>query len=104
MSTAWKRLELRVAKAWGGQRNGPNPGSDITGTGFSVEIKRTTRYSLRSTWVEQARRQGRADGKPWALVISEHGDRRPLVVMDFWEATELFQTAGLVGVVEDGFE
>lgn len=96
--TAWKDLERRVARALGGQRSGPlgRHGSDVTGAPFSVECKRTTRYSLRSAWVEQARRQGKVEGKPWLLIISEHADRRPLAVMDFWMLAELAQRAGLL--------
>lgn len=94
--TAWKDLERRVARALGGERNGPRPGSDVVGTPFSVEVKRTTRYCLRSTWIAQARRQGKAEGKPWLLVIGQHNDRRPLVVMDFWVAAEMAQRAGLI--------
>ena len=83
--TAWKQHELRVAKALGGTRSGPQGkhGSDITGVEFAVECKRTTRYSLRRAWVEQARRQAKQEGKPWLLVVSEHNDRSPLVVLEF---------------------
>jgi hypothetical protein len=82
--TAWKQLELRVAKALGGTRTGPQGrhGSDVTGTPYAVEVKRTTRYSLRRAWIDQARRQARQEAKPWLLVIAEHGDRSPLVVME----------------------
>lgn len=84
MSTSWKDLERRVAHALGGTRNHVGePGSDVIGCPFSVEVKRTQRYSLRRDWVEQARRQSRADGKPWVLVVAEHRDRNPIVVMDF---------------------
>lgn len=86
--TAWKDLERRVARALGGERNGPNPGSDVVGTPFSVECKRTTRYQLRRDWIEQARRQAQVDGKPWLLVIGEHNDRNPIVVQDFKEWAE----------------
>jgi hypothetical protein len=96
--TAWKDLERRTARALGGHRTGPlgKQGSDVQGTPFSVECKRTTRYQLRQAWVDQARRQSRAEGKPWLLVISEHGDRRPIVVLDFWAFAQLAQTAGLI--------
>ncbi len=85
MSVAWKAHELRVAKALGGTRAGPQGkhGSDITGTPYAVECKRTSRYSLRRAWIEQARRQARQEDKPWILVVSEHGDRSPICVMEF---------------------
>jgi hypothetical protein len=105
--TAWKDLERRVCRALGSERRpsvGPQgwaQGSDDDGTApFSVECKRTTRYSLRRVWVEQARRQSKADGRPWLLVIAEHNDSRPLAVMDFWALAELAQRAGLIGTVE----
>lgn len=100
--TAWKDLERRVCRALGAERAGPRGrhGSDDDGTApFSVECKRTTRYSLRRAWVEQARRQSRQDGRPWLLVIAEHNDRRPLAVVDFWVLAELAQKAGLIGEV-----
>lgn len=96
--TAWKDLERRVARALGGERSGPlgRYGSDAQGTSFSVECKRCTRYALRRSWIEQARRQGKTEGRPWLLVISEHADRRPLVVLDFWVFAEMAQRAGLI--------
>lgn len=96
--SAWKDLERRVARALGGERSGPlgRHSSDARGTRFAVECKRTTRYQLRSAWVEQARRQAKAEGAPWLLVISEHGDRRPIVVLDFWCFAEIAQQAGLI--------
>lgn len=78
-----KNLERRVAKALGGTRNGPNPGSDVKGTPFAVECKRMQRLALRSDHLAQAKRQGLAEGKPWILVLCEHGSDEPLVVMPF---------------------
>jgi hypothetical protein len=105
--SAWKDLERRVARALGAERRpsvGPDgwaQGSDDDGSApFSVECKRTTRYSLRRAWVEQARRQGKASGRPWLLVVSEHNDRRPLAVLDFWVFAELVQEAGRLAELE----
>jgi hypothetical protein len=98
--TAWKDLERRVAKALGGHRNGPNPGSDVIGTPYSVECKRTTRYCLRRSWIEQARRQSKRDRRPWLLVISEHNDRQPIVVLNFYEFAALAQRAGVLPELE----
>lgn len=96
--TAWKDLERRVARALGGERSGPlgRHGSDATGTPFAVECKRTTRYQLRQAWIAQARRQAKQEGRPWLLVVSEHNDRRPVVVLDFWAFAEIAQKAGLI--------
>ena len=96
MSAAWKDLERRVARALGGRRAGPMGAavSDIVGVPFAVECKRTTRYQLRGVWIEQARRQSKHEGNPWLLVVAEHGERRPIVVLDFWEFCELAQQAG----------
>jgi hypothetical protein len=105
--SAWKDLERRVCRALGSQRRGQvrgtgwAQGSDNDETGpFSIETKRTQRYSLRRAWIEQARRNAKADGRPWLLVISEHNDRRPLAVLDFWEFAKLAQDAGWIGKVK----
>lgn len=90
--SAWKAFELRVAKALGGTRSGPlgRHQSDVAGVPYAIECKRTTRYSLRRTWVEQARRQARQEQKPWLLVIAEHNDRAPIAVCDFkWLVSQL---------------
>ena len=99
--TAWKDLERRVCRALGADRRpsmgagGYARGSDDDGSApFSVECKRTQRYGLRRSWIEQARRNGRADGRPWLLVIAEHGDRRPIAVVDFWAFAQLVEEAG----------
>ena len=92
--TAWKSFERRVAKALGGTRSGPvgRMGSDIVGTPFAVECKRTTRYCLRSSWIAQARRSSKMEGKPWMLAISQHNDPRPLIVM---ELSTFVEVAGM---------
>ena len=100
---AWKDLERRVCRALGAERAGPRGkhGADDDGSApFSLECKRTTRYALRRAWIEQARRQGKADGRPWLLVIGEHRDARPLAVLDFWVFAELLQEAGRLAEVE----
>jgi hypothetical protein len=103
MSSAWKDLERRVCRALGAQRRGQTGpdgwarGSDDDGTApFAVETKRTTRYQLRRTWIDQARRQGKTDGRPWLLVVSEHNDRHPIAILDFWALADLAQRAGVI--------
>ena len=102
--TAWKDLERRVCRALGAERRpsigakGWAQGSDDDGTApFSVETKRTVRYQLRRSWIEQARRHGRDSQRPWLLVIAEHGDRSPVAVLDFWALVQLAEEAGRVG-------
>lgn len=41
-----------------------------------------TKLSLRADHIEQAKAQSVVDGKPWLLVLQEHGDE-PYVVMPF---------------------
>ena len=101
--TAWKDLERRVMAALGTRRRGQITqggwarGSDDDGTGpFSVEVKRTSRYQLRRAWVDQARRQSKDDGRPWLLVIAEHGERKPVAVVDFAHFCMLARAAGLI--------
>jgi hypothetical protein len=105
--SAWKDLERRVCRALGSSRRGQvagsgwAQGSDNTEEGpFSIECKRTTRYQLRRSWIEQSRANAKRDGRPWLLVISEHNDRRPLAVMDFWRFAELCQDAGWLGELD----
>lgn len=107
MTTAWKDLERRVCRALGAERRpsvGPvgwARGTDDDGqAAFAVEVKRTIRYQLRKAWIEQARRNAKQDGRPWLLVISEHGARRPVAVLDFWQLVELAQQAGRIPELE----
>jgi hypothetical protein len=102
-SAAWKDLERRVCADFGARRRpsvGPEGwarGSDDDGTcAFAIEVKRTTRYQLRRSWIEQARAHRKRDGRPWLLVIGEHNDRRKLAVVDYETMLELARKAGVV--------
>jgi len=104
-SSAWKDLERRVCRALVGDgapsvgRGGWARGSDDDGnTPFAVECKRTTRFQLRASWIEQARRNAKKDGRPWLLVISEHRSARPVAVMDFYALAQLVEEAGRLTV------
>ncbi len=108
MTAAWKGLERRVCRALGAERRPSieagwwTSGSDDDGScAFAVECKRTSRYSLQRKWLEQARRQAKADGRPWLLVIAEHNDRAPIAVLDFWALVELAREAGRIGGESD---
>lgn len=70
--------------------------SDCVGVPFSVECKYTTRPSLRSEWLTQARAQSKREGKPWALIIAGHNDRNPIAVVDFRTLVTLARRAGLI--------
>ena len=100
--SAWKDLERRVCRALGGQRRGPTgvTCSDCVETPFAVEVKRSKRGTPEGAWIEQARRHGASEGKPWLLVVSKPGSQRPVAVLDFWEFAELAQKAGLIGEIE----
>ena len=107
VTTAWKDLERRVCRLFGAERRpsvGPDgwaQGSDDDGTApFAIETKRTTRYQLRSAWIDQARRNGKATGRPWLLVIGQHNDRRPIAVVDVYWLAEVCQQAGLLPELE----
>jgi hypothetical protein len=71
-------------------------GSDVVNVPLSVECKRTVRYQLRGAWITQARSQAKREGRPWILVIAEHNDRRPIVVLDFAYFVRLAAKAGLL--------
>jgi hypothetical protein len=97
-SSAWKDLERRVAAALGGRRTGPAGAavSDVVGTPWSVEVKRSKRGAILTAWLEQARSQGRREGRPWLLVVARHNDRAPTVTLEFGEFLSLAQAAGRV--------
>src|SRR5262245_50979566 len=73
-------------------------GSDCVDTPFAVECKRSARPGppVLSKWVTQAKSQGRKEKKPWLLVVANHNDRRPIVVLDFWAFAQLAQEAGRI--------
>ena len=110
-SQAWKGLERRVCRDMGLTRRGQvtaggyAKGSDNDDTGpVSVEIKYTTRYQLRRSWVEQARANADADGRPWVLVIAEHRDSRKLAVLDYATFLILYRAAfAPLGAGKPGF-
>jgi hypothetical protein len=100
--SAWKDLERRVCRALGGERRGPTGSScsDCVDVPFAVEVKRSARGVPEGRWIEQARRHGQAEGKPWLLVVCKPGSSRPVAVVDFWVFAELAQEAGRIDVVE----
>jgi hypothetical protein len=95
--SAWKRLELRVVRAWGGQRRGlGQPGSDGVGAPVALEVKRSKRRVPEGRWIAQAIAQGRREGLPWVLVVAGYRDRRPIAVCDHGWLLELARRAGLL--------
>jgi hypothetical protein len=97
--TAWKRLELRICRALGGERRGPTGQtcSDCSeGVPFAVEIKRSKRGVPEGRWIEQAQVSGRRERKPWLLVVCRHGSPRPIVVCDFLAFAQLAEEAGRI--------
>lgn len=105
-SQAWKDFERRVCKALGGRRAGPVGASvsDCVGVPFSVEIKRSSRPGppVLSAWIQQARDQGRREGKPWLIVVGGHFDRRPIVALDLGQFLLIARQAGLIEGTNDG--
>lgn len=98
--TPWKRFERRVARSLGGKRVGAFGAamSDVDGTAFSVECKRTQRITggIQGAWIAQARRQGLVEGKPWILVVAMVNDRAPVVVLDFATFVGIARDAGMI--------
>jgi hypothetical protein len=101
---AWKAWERKACRDMGGQRKpqiGPDGwarGSDDDGSLWcSLECKYLTRYQLRRSWVEQARRQGKAERRPWAIGIREHYERHSgLFICDWDTGVELAYEAGRI--------
>ena len=86
LMTAWKGLERRVCTALGGRRGGPvgsAGGSDCVGVPWAVEVKRSKRGAILTAWLAQAKRQGKAERRPWLLIVAGHNDRAPTVTLDF---------------------
>lgn len=74
-SSAWKAAELRVCRAWNGQRRGPSFGqqcSDCVGAPVSLEVTRTERglaAVIKRKW-GQCQRNAKLDGKSPVLVVA----------------------------------
>jgi hypothetical protein len=107
--SAWKVFEDSCAKALGGRRVLGNRGAGVPDSdddvSFALECKLGyARFSLRDKWIEQARRNAQATGKPWAIVQRPKYTRRAVVTLDFFSFVELAQRAGLIGTVEVGEE
>ena len=95
--SAWKDFERRVATELGGRRSGPAGGSDVVGVPWSVECKRSARGAILTSWLEQARKQGKREGRPWLLVVGRHNDPSPTVTLPFSEFLVLCREAGRLG-------
>lgn len=107
MSNAWKQFEDRICIALGGRRVLGNRGSGVPDSDenvpFAVEAKLGyAKYQLREAWIEQARRNAKASGKPWIVVQKPKHVHRAVVSMDFFVFAEIAQLAGMIGVVSVG--
>jgi hypothetical protein len=95
--TAWKQLELRIARMWGGTRTGPvgRDGPDVAGVPLAIQIKRTgnTTGGIKGAWIKQACRDGAKAKLPWVLVVAGHNDRRPVAIVDHAWLVEVYMTA-----------
>jgi len=96
--TAWKALERRVCAQLGGRRGGPIGAavSDCVGVPWSVEIKRSARGCVLTSWLAQAQQQSRREGRPWLLVVAGHNDRKPTVTLELAEFRRLAIQAGAI--------
>lgn len=98
--TAWKNLELRICRAWGGQRSGPvgRNGPDCAGTPVAIQVKRTVSATggIRGAWIAQAQRDALKANLPYLLVVAGHNDRRPVAVVDHAWLLALARQAGLI--------
>ena len=96
--TAWKALERRVCAQLGGRRGGPIGAavSDCVGVPWSVEIKRSARGCVLTSWLTQAQQQSRREGRPWLLVVAGHNDRKPTVTLELAEFRRLAIQAGAI--------
>lgn len=93
---AWKAAELRICRALGGERRGPtgHAVSDCVGTRWTVSVKRSKRGTPERAWIDDAIAFSRREHKPWLLVVAQHNDRTPVVVLEFAHFLELASDAG----------
>ena len=103
--TAWKKWEDDCARQLGGRRVLGNRGSGVPDsdedTPLALECKLGfNRYQLRDAWLEQARRNATASGKPWAIVQRPKHARRAVATVDWLFLVELCQRAGLVKEID----
>ena len=72
---AWKAAERRICAAFGGARRGPDGKgqSDCTGTDEAVQIKYSKRGVPEGRWIDDAKRHGKNEKKPWVLVVAQPG-------------------------------
>lgn len=89
---------------WGGKRSGPlgEDCSDCLGgrdLPVSIEVTRSKNRRIRADKVKQARRHGAAEGKPWVLVVADHGDRAPIAIVEHSFLVALAKQAGWIPTV-----
>jgi hypothetical protein len=94
---AWKGLQRRIARAWGGQPAWIGDyGSDGNNNGrcpVALEVKRSKRGTPLGAWIVQAKAQGHHEHKPWLLVVAGHNDRAPIAVCDHAWVLDLYRKA-----------
>jgi len=94
---AWSSFQRRIARIWGGEKTWRGEsGSDARGAVVSLECKRRKGGRILSADVAQAKRQGKVDGKPWLLVVADHGARDALAVCSHNWLVALARQAGLL--------
>ena len=72
---AWKAAERRICAAFGGARRGPDGKgqSDCVDTDEAIQIKYSKRGVPEGRWIEDAKRHGANEKKPWVLVVIQPG-------------------------------
>src|SRR5215471_19156704 len=75
--TAWKAAERRICAAFGGARRGPDGKgqSDCVDTDEAIQIKYSKRGVPEGRWIDDAKRHGRNEKKPFVLVVAKPGQR-----------------------------
>jgi len=102
-NAAWKDFERRWCRIFGGERRpsvGPRGwahGSDDDGSAvFAIECKRSKRRVPEGRWIDQARANGKTDGRDWLLIVGGHNDRTPIAVLDAWTLADICRLAGMI--------
>jgi hypothetical protein len=80
--SAWKDAERWFCRMLGTRRRGQvvesgwAAGSDCSSGPWSIEIKHPQRAQLPKRWLDQVKRQSKADRKPWVLINAVQGQPR----------------------------
>ena len=101
MSQNWKNVEDRIAKQLGGRRVLGNRGSGVPdgdeNVPFALEVKAGyEKPRLPGAWLQQAKKNSQACGRPWLIVQCPKHSRDPVATLSFSVLVGLCRQAGVI--------